>query len=283
MLPTRARPIPACPLCRRNAIIYGVENRIEFILGDAMKVLPTLKADAVFLSPPWGGPSYQDSKTFDLHTMIPKPLTALEMFRAARAVTPNVVFFLPRNVDVKQVAELPASLTIAKGVGGAQESENEGDSKGERCELEQQFLNGKLKTVAAYFGEDIVVADDNNESSPLPQGPATKGVSPASHGAIEERHSGSETRVGEHRAPAWGGYHVRFSDDEGSTDPEEETPRRGPSYTRMVEEAKKGKGFAELVSGAHDDLRNASSSRQRENAIYQLWVDAAAATGSSID
>ncbi|CAN0093748.1 unnamed protein product [Scytosiphon promiscuus] len=87
---------------RRNAAIYGVENRIEFILGDAMKVLPTLKADAVFLSPPWGGPGYQDSKTFDLNTMIPPPLSALEMFRAARQVTPNVVFFLPRNVDAFQ-------------------------------------------------------------------------------------------------------------------------------------------------------------------------------------
>lgn len=68
-----------------------------------MKILPTLKADAVFLSPPWGGPTYERSKTFDLSSMIPAPLTALEIFRAARAVTPNVVFFLPRNVDAEQV------------------------------------------------------------------------------------------------------------------------------------------------------------------------------------
>lgn len=69
-----------------------------------MTILPTLKADAVFLSPPWGGPTYQRAKTFDLHTMIPPPLTAVEMFRKARAVTPNVVFFLPRNVDIEQVS-----------------------------------------------------------------------------------------------------------------------------------------------------------------------------------
>ncbi|CAM9744124.1 unnamed protein product, partial [Sphacelaria rigidula] len=89
---------------RRNAAVYGVENRIEFILGDAMKILPTLQADTVFLSPPWGGPSYQGTKTFDLHSMIPAPLTAVDIFRKAREVTPNVVFFLPRNVDVEQVS-----------------------------------------------------------------------------------------------------------------------------------------------------------------------------------
>lgn len=97
----------------RNAAIYGVENRIEFILGDAMKVLPTLKADAVFLSPPWGGPEYQNIEVFDLHSMIPPPLSALDMFRAARAVTPNVVFFLPRNIDTAQIAGLPAAAAAA--------------------------------------------------------------------------------------------------------------------------------------------------------------------------
>ncbi|CAN0576298.1 unnamed protein product, partial [Ectocarpus sp. 12 AP-2014] len=121
---------------RRNAAIYGVEDRIEFILGDAMKVLPTLKADAVFLSPPWGGPSYQGSKTFDLDSMIPPPLSALEMFRAARDVTPNVIFFLPRNVDPYQ-----------RGV--------DLQAIDDTCELEKHFLNGKLKTTTAYFGEDI--------------------------------------------------------------------------------------------------------------------------------
>lgn len=40
---------------RHNARIYGVEDRIEFICGDFMTLIPKLKADAVFLSPPWGG------------------------------------------------------------------------------------------------------------------------------------------------------------------------------------------------------------------------------------
>jgi trimethylguanosine synthase len=56
---------------KHNAAIYGVADRIEFILGDFMQLAPSLKADAVFLSPPWGGPSYINATVFDLETMIP--------------------------------------------------------------------------------------------------------------------------------------------------------------------------------------------------------------------
>ena len=41
---------------RHNARIYGVEDRIQFIVGDFFEVIPTLNiADVIFLSPPWGG------------------------------------------------------------------------------------------------------------------------------------------------------------------------------------------------------------------------------------
>ena len=43
-------------MARNNARVYGVESKIEFIVGDFFKVVPHLVADAMFLSPPWGGP-----------------------------------------------------------------------------------------------------------------------------------------------------------------------------------------------------------------------------------
>jgi len=55
---------------RHNAAIYGVEDRIEFIVGDYLKLAPTLKADVVFLSPPWGGPDYLQATVFDIETMM---------------------------------------------------------------------------------------------------------------------------------------------------------------------------------------------------------------------
>jgi trimethylguanosine synthase len=50
--------------------VYGVEDRIEFIVGDYLELAPTLQADVVFLSPPWGGPQYLDADVFDLKTMM---------------------------------------------------------------------------------------------------------------------------------------------------------------------------------------------------------------------
>lgn len=44
-------------MARHNATIYGVADRIEFIVGDYL-LSDTLRADVVFLSPPWGGPGY---------------------------------------------------------------------------------------------------------------------------------------------------------------------------------------------------------------------------------
>ena len=57
-------------LAKHNAAVYGVEDRIEFIVGDYLQVAPLLRADVVFLSPPWGGPDYLEANVFDLETMI---------------------------------------------------------------------------------------------------------------------------------------------------------------------------------------------------------------------
>jgi len=43
-------------MAKRNAEVYGVRDRIQFICGDFFKVIPELfAADCIFLSPPWGG------------------------------------------------------------------------------------------------------------------------------------------------------------------------------------------------------------------------------------
>ncbi|KAA8537760.1 hypothetical protein F0562_027660 [Nyssa sinensis] len=55
---------------RHNAAIYGVDDRIEFIRGDFFLLAPKLKADTVFLSPPWGGPDYTKAKTYNIKTML---------------------------------------------------------------------------------------------------------------------------------------------------------------------------------------------------------------------
>ena len=56
----------------------------------------------VFLSPPWGGPSYSAADVFDLDTMM-GGLDGALILRKALAVAPNVGYFLPKNVDVDRV------------------------------------------------------------------------------------------------------------------------------------------------------------------------------------
>jgi predicted RNA methylase len=41
-------------MARHNARCYGVEGQIRFVHGDGIALLPTLKADLLFLDPPWG-------------------------------------------------------------------------------------------------------------------------------------------------------------------------------------------------------------------------------------
>lgn len=121
---------------RKNAAIYGVQDRIEFICADFFHVVDSgnLRADVIFLSPPWGGPDYLTSDIFDTETMI-RPCGARRMFDVCRRVTNNIAFFVPRNTSVLQLLELA--------------------SEEEKVEIEQNFLNLKLKTVTAYYGDLI--------------------------------------------------------------------------------------------------------------------------------
>ena len=118
-------------IAKHNAAVYGVADRIEFIIGDYFDVAPNLKADAVFLSPPWGGPAYSDAKVFDIKTMIVPD--GEEIFKVANKISNNVAYFLPRNVDIEQVVRLAGA--------------------GVKMEVEQNFVNNKVKTITAYFGE----------------------------------------------------------------------------------------------------------------------------------
>ncbi|XP_053571024.1 trimethylguanosine synthase [Bombina bombina] len=120
-------------LARNNAEVYGVADQIEFIRADFMSLAGDLKADVVFLSPPWGGPDYVSAETFDIRTMMSPD--GFEIFKLSQQITKNIVYFLPRNTDVEQVASLA-------GPGG-------------KVEIEQNFLNNKLKTMTVYFGDLI--------------------------------------------------------------------------------------------------------------------------------
>jgi len=90
-------------LARNNAKVYGVSDHIEFIIGDYYALAPTLKADIVFLAPPWGGPSYSLQKSLNINDIMPHNGGGKYLYDLTHQITENIVYFLPRNINVDQV------------------------------------------------------------------------------------------------------------------------------------------------------------------------------------
>ncbi|KAL2919777.1 putative diacylglycerol O-acyltransferase tgs1 [Polyrhizophydium stewartii] len=114
---------------RHNARLYGVEHKIEFIHGDFLELAPTIEADGIFMSPPWGGPEYLLAEVFDIDTM---PMAGTMLFKLAKTITPNIVYFLPRNVNHEQVRMLAGPGNV--------------------CEMEETLLNNRVKSYTVYYG-----------------------------------------------------------------------------------------------------------------------------------
>ena len=119
-------------LARHNARVYEVDDRIEWLHADFFAVAPALRADVVFLSPPWGGPEYQHAAEFDVSTMM-GGLDGAEILRQALRIAPSVCYFLPKNTSEAQLEALAADAGV-------------------RLELERCSLNGRTKGIVAYFG-----------------------------------------------------------------------------------------------------------------------------------
>uniref|UniRef100_A0A182PK87 Trimethylguanosine synthase n=1 Tax=Anopheles epiroticus TaxID=199890 RepID=A0A182PK87_9DIPT len=121
-------------MAKHNAAVYGVADRIEFIVGDFIQLADRLQADVVFLSPPWGGPGYLKDEVYDLEQSL-LPVPATQLMEAAQRVSKNIALYLPRNSNTQQ-------LTMLAGPNGA-------------VEIEQNFLDRKLIALTAYYGELI--------------------------------------------------------------------------------------------------------------------------------
>jgi trimethylguanosine synthase len=168
-------------LARHNAQIYGVADRIEFILSDYIsfanaylsspthaREASTRKIDVVFLSPPWGGPSYLSgtltpdtpSSTKDPTETPPyvaehpsyslssiQPVHGAELFQLSRRITRNIAYFLPRNTVLEEINDLLVSEPTA-----TTEVEGGSEEEPEWVEVEEEWMGTKLKALTCYFG-----------------------------------------------------------------------------------------------------------------------------------
>jgi trimethylguanosine synthase len=172
-------------LARHNAQIYGVADRIEFILSDYLAFAESYlslplkpqsenshqarKIDVVFLSPPWGGPSYLAGSDDDISELTPSasqmapsppssehpsyslssilPIHGARLFGLTRQITRNIAFYLPRNT---RLAEISALLSEEN----TQEQDRNGEATvtSEQIEVEEEWMGTKLKALTCYFG-----------------------------------------------------------------------------------------------------------------------------------
>ncbi|GLB41439.1 putative conserved hypothetical protein 95 [Lyophyllum shimeji] len=165
-------------LARHNAQIYGVADRIEFVLADYISFAETYLAlpqtssnrriDVVFLSPPWGGPAYVNGTppfspplkpgasedvapngehpSYSLASI--KPVHGAELFRLSRRITRNIAYYLPRNTRLDEISDLLESESAK--AQGDQEKMTNGDV--EHVEVEEEWMGSKLKALTCYFG-----------------------------------------------------------------------------------------------------------------------------------
>jgi trimethylguanosine synthase len=121
-------------MAKNNCQVYGVDHKVEFILGDFFEVLEQIPhADGIFLGPPWGGPSYLQKPEFQF-----QDINGLEIFEIAKRVSPNLAIILPRNSSWKELSEL---------------------SSPSPCEVEKNYLHTKLKTITVYFGDLVGMSE----------------------------------------------------------------------------------------------------------------------------
>ncbi|KAG5644254.1 hypothetical protein DXG03_008792 [Asterophora parasitica] len=152
-------------LARHNAQIYGVADRIEFILTDYLSFAraylarpATRRIDVVFLSPPWGGPSYlsgtppsanlpeapaEEHPSYSLSSV--QPIHGAELFTLTRQITPNIAYFLPRNTRLDEISGLLESE-------GNHRAAQAADGEVEHVEVEEEWMGPKLKALTCYFG-----------------------------------------------------------------------------------------------------------------------------------
>lgn len=127
----------------------------------------------MFLSPPWGGVNYlsmspnkvnqvpsaiisqgeRDPGPGMAHSGVGQayslanvsPLHGGELFQIARAITPNIAYFLPRNQDLEEVSALVEPTTTGSG-------HLVGNYPHEIIEIEEEWTGTKLKALTCYFG-----------------------------------------------------------------------------------------------------------------------------------
>ena len=99
-------------ICKNNCKVYNCKNNISFIHCDFLQIDKYEKekvyADFIFLSPPWGGMEYKNSYVYSIKKFMTPDIN--EIVSVSLSVADNILFFLPRNLDLDELFNLCSSV-----------------------------------------------------------------------------------------------------------------------------------------------------------------------------
>ena len=131
-------------MCKNNCKVYHCKHNIKFIHSDFLKMKNKIKADYIFLSPPWGGTEYKNSEIYSIKKFMYPDIT--EIIRISLNVADKILFFLPRNLDLDELFDLCSTV------------KNEIKEKsGENLFFDIKIIksNGRIKSLLITFGHHI--------------------------------------------------------------------------------------------------------------------------------
>lgn len=131
-------------ICKNNCKVYHCKNNIEFIHSDFLQMKNKIKADYIFLSPPWGGTEYKDSSIYSIKKYMYPDIT--EIVRVSLTLADNILFFVPRNLDLDELFEICSDI----------KNEIE-ENSGKKLFFDIKILksNNKIKALLIIFGQNV--------------------------------------------------------------------------------------------------------------------------------
>lgn len=113
-------------IARYNAGIYGVADKIIFIHGDFFNEAPKIRADGIFIDPPWGGPGYKELEGFKLDNFSPD---GNDILKLSFEYFGKVALKVPDFFDLRELEKF-----------------------GKKYEIQDNMINGEVGFRTVYFG-----------------------------------------------------------------------------------------------------------------------------------
>lgn len=116
---------------RYNSRLYKVEDKIDFIIGDAVdeELLKKIKATIAVLDPDW---SASDDKSLHVAEISETQPTLDKLYNLVKKnITKNIAFRFPKTINIEKIKKI------------------------DECEIQKVFLKDKFMFYIAYFGKLI--------------------------------------------------------------------------------------------------------------------------------